>query len=165
MEVDYGASEEPRTEQPAVTEGFLFWRNVWVRSGGERVSRATEATFVVDLEQDEAEQANDSGDRVETGEEQHAPRQMSTEETGEQGVVPSATALPPLPVDDDTWWNQEVRQSPMDEYGRAMGARTAEDLKTGYYNDHRPEGMTDEEFEDYVWSIAQARIPAYRSSG
>jgi len=52
----------------------------------------------------------------------------------------------------------------MDEFGRAMGARTAEDLKTGYYDDHRPDGMTDEEYEDYVWSIAQARNH-YRDPG
>ena len=61
MEVDYGTSEEPRTEEPEVTEGFLFSRAVLARTSGERVNRATEAIFVVSLDQDEDEQAGGFG--------------------------------------------------------------------------------------------------------
>jgi hypothetical protein len=42
--------------------------------------------------------------------------------------IPVEVALPPLPVDNDAWWSRETRDVPLDEYGRAPGARAAEDL-------------------------------------
>ena len=130
---------------------FIFSRSSLGRPESERVTRAIETTFVVDLEQDDVDQEVDPDVRVEPETTAEAGRSAqpptATGETGAQAPVPVGTALPPLPIDDDTWWSQEAQQGPMDEYGRAMGARTAEDLKTGYYDDHRPDGMTDEEYE------------------
>ena len=97
MEVDYGASEAQQNDESEGPGAFLFLRSSLERPESERASRAIEATFVVDLEQDEADQEVDPDVRVElettVEEDRSAQPPTATGETEAQAPGPSRNRL------------------------------------------------------------------------
>ena len=101
MEVDYGTSEAQQNDGTEEQSVFPFSRSSLDRPEGEQVRRAIEATYAVDLEQDEVDPETEVDVRAEqeaTGEESRPAHPPTTaDDTQGRAPVPVGTALPPLP--------------------------------------------------------------------